>query len=231
MSHPSTTAAPAAGFRVSAGAGQARVAIAALALTLGAVATAAAVLWRPWGERNDFAYASLAPVRDAAWAGSVLDGLGIAAAGIALGIAVCLLAPARGAVWATTGAVLTGLGGVAFSAALVAFGVLAWYVTATDAIDAEAGTALLAYFEENPARIAVLQVPGFLLFTIGTLVLMVALWRARSVPRWLPIGVALLTVAAFIVPGRALDVVQALQMLSLVGVAWYLWRTPRPLPS
>lgn len=69
--------------------------------------------------------ADIAPHRDAAWLGAVIDGLGYAAVGIALGLAVCALAPARGSTWATVGAVVTGFGGVAFCAGMVSFGSLA----------------------------------------------------------------------------------------------------------
>jgi hypothetical protein len=65
---------------------------------------------------------------------------------------------------------------------------------------------------------------GFLLFTLGSLVLMGALWRARSVPRWLPVAYLVLTVGVFGLGGVVLNVVQAVQMLSLTVVAYYAWR-------
>lgn len=204
-----------------------RARIVAVVLAAGAVAVAAVLLWHPFGERNDLSYAALAPVRDAAWAGAVIDGLGFAAVGVALGLAACLLAPARGAVWASTGAVLTGAGGIAFCAGMYAVAVLAWFVTATEVVPPETGTELMAYVEENFGRVGALQMAGFLLFTVGALVLMVALWRARSVPRWFPGGFAVLTLAAFApLPSRVLDLVQAVQFGSLVLVAWWLWRQP-----
>lgn len=203
----------------------ARTAIVAIALAGGALATTAALLWHPWPPRNDLSYASFAGVRDAAWAGLVLDGLGMAAVAVALGLAVCMLTPARGAAWANTGAVLAGLGGMLFATALISYATFAWYATATEAIPVEAGTSLLSYAEADFSRIGALQVPGFLMFSVGTLLMMVALWRARSVPRWLPIAIAVLTLAAFVGPqGVVLDVIQAVQGVSLALVAWYLWR-------
>jgi hypothetical protein len=100
------------------------------------------VLWQPWGERNAISYADLAPNRDAGWLGGLLDGVAFGVVGVTLGLVVCVVAPARGAVWATAGAVLTGLGGVLFAAGI------------------------------GP------RATGFLLFTLGSLVLMVALWRS-----------------------------------------------------
>jgi hypothetical protein len=205
-----TTAAPAVVSR-------ARNTIVATVLTLGAIAVAAVVLWQPWGARDHFGYADIAPHRDAAWLGAIIDGLGFAAVGIGLGLAVCLLASHRGSALANIGAVLTGFGGVAFCGGMVAFGSFAWYATS---LPVDTGTALMSYFQDNPGHLIGLQMAGFLLVTLGSLVLMVALWRAGSVPRWLPVAYAVLTVGGFVLDGVALNLVQATQMLSLTAVAY-----------
>jgi hypothetical protein len=196
-------------------------------LTLGAVAAAMVVLWQPWGERDKLSYADLAPHADAAWLGTVVDGLAVAAIGVTLGLAVCRLAHARGYTLATVGAVLTGFGGVAFCGGMVAFGTLAWYATNTDAVSADDGAALMGYVENNPEHALGLQMAGFALYTLGSLVLMSALWRARSVPRWLPIAYLVLTVGLFILDGVALNIAQAIQTLSVVVIAYYAWRAAR----
>lgn len=229
-SSPAATSVPAVST-APAGVSRVRAAIVSAFLTLGAVAVAVVVLWQPWGERDHLGYADIAPHRDAAWLGAIIDGLGFAAVGIALGLAVCLLAPARGSRWANAGAVATGLGGVAFCAGMVSFGSFAWYATNTDAIPADSGTALMSYTEDNLGHVMGLQMAGFLLVTLGSLALMVALWRARSVPRWLPIGYLVLTVAVFALNGVALNIVQAVQTLSLLVVAFYAARAAgRPAP-
>jgi hypothetical protein len=56
---------------------------------------------------------------------------------------------------------------------------------------------------------------------------MVALWRARSVPRWLPIGYLALTVGLFAFRGDALSILQAIQTLSLLLVAFFTVRAAR----
>ncbi|HEX2809701.1 MAG TPA: hypothetical protein VHN80_26350, partial [Kineosporiaceae bacterium] len=168
----------------------------------------------------------LVPVRDAAWAGSVIDGIGFAVTGLALGLAVCRLARRRGSVWATVGAVATTLGGIVFACGSVAFAVLMWFATSPDLVPVPTGTALLEHVAGHPGHLFVLQMSGFIGYSIGVLVLAVALWRSGSVPRWLPTVLGLLTVALFAgVEGRALDVVEAAQNAMLLGVAWYLWRT------
>ena len=210
--------------RSGAPSGSARSAIVATLLTLGCIASAVVVLWQPWGERDSLSYADIAPNRDAAWLGAVVDGLGFAAIGIALGLAVCMLARRRGAVWANVGAVMCGIGGVAFCAGMTAFGSLAWYATGTDVIDAEAGTALLSAVESEVAHLLAVQMAGFLLFTVGSLLLMVALWRSAAVPRWLPIAFVALSVAVFALDGVLLNIVQAAQLLLPIVVAAALVR-------
>jgi hypothetical protein len=198
----------------------------AVLLFAGAATAAAMVLWQPWGERNAFDYADLAPLRDTAWVGALLDGLGIATAAIALGLVACRLAWARGAALATAGSLLCGLGGVLFCAGITSFGVLAWYATAAEAVPVASGTALLSHAEANPGHLYGLSMAGFLLFTVGSLVLMVALWRSRTVPVWLPIGVIILTVGVFAASGTVLNVIQAVQMLLIGTTGWFLLRTP-----
>jgi hypothetical protein len=60
--------------------------------------------------------------------------------------------------------------------------------------------------------------------TLGSVLLMVALLRARSVPRWLPIGYLVLTAGLFVLRGEALSVLQAVQALSLLAVAFFTLR-------
>ncbi len=207
-----------------AGISRARAVIVAALLTLGAVAVAAMVLWQPWGERNQLGYGDIAPHRDAAWLGLLIDGIGVATLGIALGIATCMLVTARGSAWANTGAVLAGFGGVVSCAGSVAFGAFAWYATATAAIPTGSGTDLMAYVDDNRGHLLALEMVGFLMTTLGSLVLMVALWRGRAVPRWLPIGYLVLTAGLFTLSGVVLDAVQAIQTLSLLVVAFQVLR-------
>jgi hypothetical protein len=214
---------------VPSGTARTRAAIVSAILAIGAAAIAVLVLWQPWGERDHLSYADLEPHRDAAWLGTLVDGLAFAAVGVALGIAVCRLVPAaRGAAVATVGAMLTGFGGVAFCAGIVSFGSLAWYATDPAAVPPDAGAALMTYVVDNPGHVMGAQMAGFLLYTVGSLLLMVALWRARAVPRLLPVAYLVLTVGVFAVGGVALNVVQAAQTLLLVPVAFYGIRSARP---
>lgn len=203
---------------------EARPTLVAVVLSLSSLIVAAVVLWQPWGKRNAFGYADIAPHRDAAWLGALADGLAVAAAALTLGLAVCLLAPARGRALATIGTVVSTLGGVLFSSGMVAFGALAWFATDSATLSTENGTALLAAMEKNPGHLTAVQMAGFLLFTLGSLILMGALWRARSVPRWLPVAVLVLTVATFATGGVVLNLVEALHFLMFLVVAYFARR-------
>ena len=70
---------------------------------------------------------------------------------------------------------------------------------------------------------------GALLVAIGSLVLAVALWRARTVPRWLPIAGALTAVATIVIPpSSALGLVaEAASSVTTVAVGWYAWQLSR----
>lgn len=188
-------------------------------LAVAGATLAALLVWLPWGARNAFDHASIQPIRDTAWLGMTLDGLAMGVLAVTVSIATCLLAPDRGRRWADVGSVLTVLGGIAFAMSAFGRGVLGWFATA-ESVGPAAGDALLTLVSEDPTRLVLVTGGGFLSVTIGTLILAVAWWRSRVVPRWLPITLAVLTVAQFtFFEGRALDVVQILLMLSFVAFA------------
>ena len=202
-----------------AGASPARVRIVAGALALGAVAVAAMLVWRPWGERDATGYADIAPVRDNLWVGLLIDSTGYAVVAITLALATCLLVQHRGSRWADTGAVLTMLGGVLFAMGQFAHAVLGWFAT-SEAVSTEAGKALISYAEDNPVRVMLPVMVGFLLVAVGMLLLAIAQLRSHALPRSLPISLIVLTVAQFApIPGRVLDFVQVALMGVLVCLA------------
>ena len=202
-----------------------RTTLVASALAVSASAVASVLLWHPWPVRDRFGYGDIAPIRDAMWGAIVVDALAFAVVGLSLSIVVCGLARARGAVWASVGAVVTTLGGIGLAMGEFGFASLSWYATDTDAVSVAEGTKLLEYSVDHPEHGMVVQMAGFLLFTIGSILLLVALIRARSVPLWLPIASIVLIVAQFTpVPSRVLDFVQVAFMALLVVLAWMFHR-------
>jgi hypothetical protein len=191
----------------------------AVGLALSATTIAVLLVLTPWGERNALGYDDIAPVRDAAWLGVLLDGASFGVVGVTLGLVACLLAQGRGRNAALVGAALTTVGGIVFAMGGFGFAALAWYAT-SDAIPADSGRALLEYAEENPFHFYGVGGIGFLSYTIGTLVICTALIRARAVPVAGVVAFIVLTLAQFSpIPGRALDLVQIGLMVLLVGLA------------
>jgi hypothetical protein len=209
---------------ISGSTARARVALVTGLLTLSALAVAVVLLWSPFPDRDHISYSSIAPLRDGSWAGYLIETVGYGVAAMGLCIAVCRLVPRRGAVLANIGSVLTVVGGLLFAASALAMGVLSWYATETDAVSPAAGTKLIAYVKDNPGHFIVLDVVGFLSLNLGLLLLAIALGRARTVPRWLPIAFAVLVVGQFPTPGRALDTVQAAIMAMFIAVAFFYRR-------
>ncbi len=231
MSNRSTTATPTdLAVPISADISRIRATIVAVGLALGAAAVAVFFLWSPGPHRDDFNYASIAPTRQASLTGYFIDSIGFGVAAVGLSTAMCLLVRARGATYVNIGAVLATTGGVLVAMSSFAFACLRWYATAKDAISPDSSAALLAYVKGNQAPIAVPQVAGFLAFNIGVLLFVVALWRSRVVPRWLPIAMTLLTLAQFAgLPDRALDFVQVADMATFIAIAGYVFtRIARP---
>ena len=199
--------------------------MAGVGLGLGALTVAALLATTPWGARNATGYEDIAPIRDSAWAGMLADGVAFAVVGFTLAITALCLVRGRGRVPALIGAALTSLGGLLFAMGGFAFASFAWYATSA-AVPVDAGKALMAYATENPQHGFVVAMIGFLLYTVGSIVLSVALFRGRAVPT---VGIAAfvaITVAQFVgLDGRLLDLAQIALMLLLTGLAgWSLRR-------
>jgi hypothetical protein len=216
----------------------ARARILAVVLAVGAITYAAFGIWHPApGGGGGVGYDVIAPIRTSWWAWHLFGGLGIAAAAIAVALAVCLLVPARGATSATLGALLTALGGLALDGGVAAKGVLGAYATDPEALPALSGSTLLTFVDDNFEPVGALLVPGFVLLTLGPLLLAVALWRSRSVPRWLPVAFALSNVAGLPVSSGVVgEFADNTFAATLVAIAWCLWHhttttnTPRSNP-
>jgi hypothetical protein len=202
-----------------------RARLVASGLALSSLTTATALLWSPGPDRDDHTYASFEAVRDAAWAGMLLDVAGIVVAGITVGLAVCMLVRARGARLAALGAAGTAVGGALFAAGIYAYFNLGWYATEPNAIPASAGSALMSYVADNPVHLAALQAPGLFLLSLGALLLAAALWRSSAAARWVPSALVIVVMAQFLMPWATLDFVQAAMAIPFLGIAWRLWKT------
>jgi MFS family permease len=206
---------------------RARVILILVALVIGSLISAAFGLWHPEpdGANDGFAYDTVADMRGAWWAWHIFGSIGTAVSVFAVSLAVLLLAPRRGAAWATAGAIITSLGALAFVAGASAEGVVLSYATDADALDVETGRSFVDFVNENPDQVAAIIIPGFLLMTLGAFLLAAALWRAGTVPRWLPVALGVGNVAMFVAPwGTASRIVGVVFTAIILAIGWYLWR-------
>ncbi|SDS55285.1 hypothetical protein SAMN04488543_1947 [Friedmanniella luteola] len=210
--------------------GPRRVRLAAAALAASSATVAVLLATTPWGDRLNsgadkiLTYEKLRDVRDAAWPAMLLDSFALAVIGLTLGLAVLHLTRARGRIAALIGAALSTAGGILFAMGGTAFATLAWFITA-NGLPPGAGQSLVDYANRHPGHLIGLNMAGFLLITIGALVLSAALIRARAVPVPMVITYIVLTLAQFTgLPGRTMDFLQLAMMLLLIGFAAVIWR-------
>lgn len=210
-------------------AGQGRLRLVAAALATSAVTLAALVVTHPWGPRLDsssdevFSYGQLLEYREAAWPSMLVDGFAYGILAVCAAVAVCHLVAGRGRVAALVGSVATVAGGLLFAMGAAGHATLAWYAT-SPGLSGAAGCDLIGYVNDNPVQVLAPQMAGFALVTLGTLILAVALFRGRTVPRVLVLAFVLATVLLFVeLPGDAMNIVQAAQLLLVGAVAVPLW--------
>lgn len=205
--------------------------VAAVALAASSATIAMLLAAPPWGGRLDSSaekfvnYQDLLAVRDGAWAGMLIDGFAYAVLALALGLGVLHLVRARGAVTALVGAVLTIAGGILFAIGAGAFATFVWFATAPG-LSEGAGPSLVDYANGQVGHLIGADMAGFLSYTLGTLVMSVAVIRARAIP---VVAVALfivLTLAQFAMPSGhdVLSYLQIAQLVMLIVFAVTVWR-------
>ncbi len=129
------------------------------------------------------------------------------------------LVPARGRAFATVGTALAAIGLAANSLSQATHGYLLYWASAPD-VARTAGADVVAAAEADAAPVTLpvsfWSVP---LFAVGLVLVAVALWRAGSVPRWVPVGMVVGGVAAGAIgTGPLMLVVLALD-LAVAGTA------------
>jgi len=144
----------------------------------------------------------------------------------ALALAGLRLVPSRGAVWGTVGASMMWLGAGLYGVGLGGLATAYHYAT-SPVLDRASGVALVEALGTDFARLYGIVLPGALLVALGTVALSVALWRARTVPRWVPIVAGISILATFVVEtsGPAGLLAEGPVALSSVAIGWHAWRT------
>lgn len=213
----------------TAAAARRRVALLAIVILVTSLAGVLVGLLYPDADADgQFSYARVEPIRDFFWAWHVFAGTNLALGIPALAIAGWLLVPARGSGLATVGGAMMWVGTALYGVGLGGLATVFYFGSARDAIGAEAGTRLLDHVNDQVARLYGPLLAGAALVALGTVMLAVALWRARSVPRWVPVLLATIPLT-FVLPTSGLVglVVELPTAIGSIALGWYAWRRTR----
>jgi hypothetical protein len=226
-----TTTAPSAAADTVAPAQAGRLRLVASALAAASATLAVLIVTHPWGDRLDssadevLSYDGLPADPDAAWAAMLADVFAFGVMAFCLAIAACHLVRTRGRVAATVGSVLVVAGGILSAMGGFAFATTTWFA---GALPEESGRELVDVANDHLAQLLGAEMAGFLCVTLGSLVLAGALFRARAVPRLAVAVFVVLTVVLFVgLPGTAMDLAQAAQVLTAGALAVPLWLSAR----
>lgn len=205
-----------------------RIRLVAVALAAAAVTLAGLVITHPWGERLDSSsdevldYDHVLAHHANAWPAMLVDVFAVGVVAVCLAVAVTHLVRARGRTLATVGGVLLVAGGILSAMGGFAFATVTYFVAE---LPEASGRDLVDTANDDVAHLLGVEMAGFLLVTLGSLVLAAALVRGRAVPRPAVAAFVLLTFGLFATTGAALDVVQAAQTVLIGAVAVPLWRS------
>ncbi len=184
------------------------------------------ILHAPWERAEMVPYAEMAEHRDTwltahYWLGP-LAGLGF----VVLGLAVMRLLQTRASTLASIAGVLLLVGGLGFAAGLASEGILYYAATDPDALEPQAGAALLSHLMETELYFPVFGI-GIAGVSLGCLVAAIALVISKAVPLWVPIllvvGVVAMAVAPHTIAWWASSPVQ----IAAVVISWYGLKTTR----
>jgi hypothetical protein len=179
------------------------------------------------------AYADIADVRSYVWAFFIIAGVQLVVGASAAALAAWLLVPRRGSRWATAGASLIWLGAALYGVGIGGWATIYYFGTDPHVLDPAVATRLIDHVNDDTARMLAVPIGGALLIAIGSLALSVALWRARSVPRWLPIATAITAIATVLLAPDEVGglIAEAASSATTILIGWYVWQAARPSPA
>ena len=173
-------------------------------------------------------YAAVAPHRAYAWAFFVIAGVQLIVGACAAALAAWSSRRARGARWATVGGALIWLGAAVYGVGIGGWATV-YYVRErpADARHRDRDAARRPRQPRHRATCCAVPIGGAVLIALGASCLSVGLWRARTVPRWVPIVGGLSAVATVVLPpnGAAGVVAEAASSISTIAIGWYALRT------
>jgi hypothetical protein len=220
--------APATRMAKATGNGRLRLLFAVILVTsLSAVALAVVSYAKPIGNGDGLPdYAAIAGARGYLWGFFLVAGVQVVVGACAAALAAWLLVPARGGRWANVGGSLVWLGAAIYAVGIGGWATIYYFGTDPAALDQTTATRLIDHVNDDTARMLAVPIGGALLLALGSIALAVALWRARTVPRWIPIGGLLTAVTGIVVPPDTIAgiIAEAASSATTVAVGWYAWR-------
>jgi hypothetical protein len=184
-------------------------------------------LHAPWGRGGELVpYAEMVKHRDTwltvhYWLGP-LAALGF----VVLGLAVMRLLQTRASILGSIAGVLLLVGGLGFAAGLASEGVLYYAATDPDALEPEAGAALLGHLMETELYFPVFGI-GIAGVSLGCLVAAIALVISKAVPLWVPILLVVGVVAMAVAPHSIAWWASSPVQIAAVAISWYGLKTTR----
>jgi hypothetical protein len=182
---------------------------------------------KPIGDGDSLpGYAAIAPMRGYVWAFFVIAGVQLVVGACAAALAAMFLARDRGARWATAGGGLVWLGAAIYGVGIGGWATIYYFGTDPSVLGRATATRLIERANDDTARLLAVPIGGALLVALGSLALAVALWRACTVPRWVPVVAGLAAVATIVLPpsGVAGLIAEAASSATTIAIGWYAWR-------
>lgn len=186
---------------------------------------------RPAGDGGELpSYNTIEPMREFLWSFFIVAAVNLIIGVCAVAIAGWILTAERGAHWATVGGAVVWLG-----AALYGVGTGGWaaaYYFSTEPLLGRAdGTTLVDRINHDVAHLMAVPVAGAVLIGMGSIVMSVGLWRARTIPRWIVIASVAGGVVTFLAPPDTLlgIATEAGSSATAIAIGWYAWRRATPL--
>jgi hypothetical protein len=182
---------------------------------------------RPMGDGDGLpGYSDVAPMRGFAWTFFVVSGVQLVIGVCAAALAGWILTPARGSRWGTVGGAMIWLGAAVYAVGVGGWATIYYYATDPTVLDRRTGTALVNHINHDTARMLGFPISGAVVVLLGSFVLLVGLWRAGSVPRWVVVlNVLAGVVTTVIAPGTPVGVIaEGLSSIGTIMIGWYVWK-------
>src|SRR4051812_6694712 len=176
-------------------------------------------------------YGAIAANRGYVWAFFLVAGVQLIVGASTTALAALLLAPARGARWANVGGSFVWLGAAIYGVGIGGWATLYYFGTDPVALGPATAARFIEHVNDDTARMLAVPIGGALLVAVGAMLLAVALWRAGTVPRWVPVIAVLTSVTGIVLPPDTIAgiVGEAASSATSIAVGWYAWQrlTPR----